>query len=222
MKEPIETLLRANAAVYDRVRTLSPVGMTERALKERILSVYRETLGTFTFCGDIVTGPRSAVGEGDATDRVIQPGDAILLDLLPYHNGTCCDTTRTFFAGSVSAHQRDIYALVRRALEEGASCLRPGVRASEVYAAVRDRLRPYEDTFFHHAGHRITGRRLVQPQFLPDRQTRLRVGDIVTLEPGLYIGDSFGIRLENNFRITEDGCECLFSYPLTIENFITR
>ncbi len=221
MKQRTE-LLNATARVYDSVVNSKLVGKNEKDLKRIILSEYRTILEDFSFKGDIVAGKRSSIGEGDATDYIIKKGDAIILDLLPMKNGVCSDVTRTFFVGEPTEELKKIYDTVKNALLSAEKILKAGVKACEIYVYMREQLKPYENTFFHHAGHRIGIRRLLQPQFLPNKRAKLNVGDIVTLEPGIYIKDKFGVRLENDYLITENGYERLFDYPLDIENFIIR
>ena len=213
-------LLNATANLFDKLSHFAIVEKSEKDLKSLIISVYKGRLLKFSFKGDIVAGARSAVGEGYATDYIIKKGDAIILDLLPMKNGVCSDVTRTFFVGTPTDEQREVYNIVKNALLSTEKILKAGVRACDIYAYAREKLKPYENTFFHHAGHKIGKRRLLQPQFLPDKTAKLKAGDIVTLEPAIYIKDKFGVRLENDYLITESGCEKLFDYPLDIENFI--
>lgn len=218
----IKELLNATAKAYDNVLRNDCAGKNEKDVKRAILATYKDLLGKFSFKGDIVAGARSSVGEGDATDYIIKKGDAIILDLLPMKSGVCSDVTRTFFVGNPSSEQRQVYDIVKNALISTEKILKAGVKACDIYAYARENLKPYEDTFFHHAGHRIGKRRLIQPQFLLDKTAKLKAGDIVTLEPAIYIKGKFGVRLENDYLITESGCKKLFDYPLDIEKFIIK
>ena len=218
----LKYILYATAEIYNAVLKENLSGKTEKYIKRVILSAYKDRLGKFSFKGDIVAGVRSAVGEGDATDYIIKKGDAIILDLLPMKSGVCSDVTRTFFVGEPTAEQTEVYNIVKNSLLDTEKILKAGVRACDIYEYAREKLKPYEDTFFHHAGHRIGKRRLIQPQFLPDKTAKLKAGDIVTLEPAIYIKGKFGVRLENDYLITESGYEKLFDYPLDIENFIRK
>ena len=213
-------LLSATAEVYNAVLKENVLGKTEKDIKRIILAAYKERLGKFSFKGDIVAGVCSAIGEGDATDYIIKKGNAIILDLLPMVCGVCSDVTRTFFVGAPTSEQREVYDIVKNALIDTEKILKAGVKACDIYAYAREKLKPYQETFFHHAGHLIGKRRLLQPQFLPDKTAKLKAGDIVTLEPAIYIKNKFGVRLENDYLITESGYENLFDYPLDIENFI--
>ncbi len=211
-------LLRATERVFDGMKIFS----NEKQLKKYILSTYKEELGEFSLKGDIVSGIRSSKIEGDATDKTIEKGDSIILDLQPRKEGVCCDVTRTFFVGPPSAEQVKVYQAVKFALLTTEKILKPGVKANEIYYSMKNALKPYDDAFVHHAGHKVGFRSVQQPQFLPEKNQRLKIGDVVALEPGVYIKDKFGVRLENNYLITNEGCVNLFDYPLEIDKFILR
>lgn len=214
----IYNLLQATSKIYDGMKIFE----TEKQIKKYVMSVYKEELGEFSFKGDIVAGPNSSLGEGNASDYQIKQGDCIILDLLPRKGGFCVDTTRTFFVGKPSEEQVYIYNIVRCAIENTERILKPNLKACDIYNFMKQQLKPFENTFFHHAGHLIGCKRLLQPQFLPTNTKTLKVGDIVTLEPGIYIKNKFGIRLENDYIITKNGYEKLFDYPLEIEKFILK
>jgi Xaa-Pro aminopeptidase len=214
----IQDLLNATSKVYEGMKRFE----TEKQIKSYVLSVYKSQLGKFSFKGDIVAGERASIGEGDATDYRLKEGDSIILDLLPRKDGISADTTRTFFVGQPTEEQVVVYNTVRKALEQTEKILKPKIKACDIYNFMKEQLKPFENTFFHHAGHLIGFRRMLQPQFLPNKVTSLMVGDVVTLEPGIYVKGKFGVRLENNYLITESGCEKLFDYPLDIEKFILK
>lgn len=213
----LKALQEANKNAYEAVASTELCGMTEREVKNLIFSVYRQKLGNFSFCGDIVAGIRSAEGEGNPTDYRMKNGDTLILDLLPRKDGVCADTTRTFFVGTPTDEQKEVFDTVAKAMAKGERYLRSGTSPKKIYKAVREALHPYEATFFHHAGHRIGFRRMMEPRFLPDRETCLRVGDIVTLEPGIYLAGRFGVRLENDYLITEKGFIKLSDFPLRMQ-----
>lgn len=218
----ISELFYATEKVYDKILQTDIVGKSEKMLKKLILCEYRVWLKGFSFKGDILAGKRSALGEGNASDYIIKRGDVVILDLLPGTNEICSDITRTFFTDGPTDNQREVYDIVKTALLSTEKQLRSGIEACEIYEFMSECLKPYEKTFFHHAGHRIGKKRLLMPQFLPNKRTKLKVGDIVTLEPGIYFKDDFGIRIENDYLITQNGYERLFNYPLDLEKFIIR
>ena len=97
--------------------------------------------------------------------------------------------------------------------------LKDGTKCSDIYDFLQREIAS-EYAFTHHAGHLIGDEPLIKPQFLPDSAGCLKSGMMVTLEPGIYVPDKFGIRIENNYLITDNGFERLFDYTQDINDFI--
>jgi Xaa-Pro aminopeptidase len=108
--------------------------------------------------------------------------------------------------------------VLEAALTAGGSALRPGARASDVDRAVRsvvaDALDGY--TYPHHTGHGFGLQPQEPPYLIPSDEMPLEPGMIVAVEPGIYLPDTRGMRLEGNYLITEDGCEALSDYPMEL------
>ena len=217
MVNEIKKVLELNKAAFDAVKNGYRRGMSENDIKKLILS---SVCGFEDFSGDIVSGMRSALIEGDATDYVPQEGDTLILDLQFKFGGVWSDNTRTFFIGEPSSQQRKAYELIKDALSAGERALVCGNTAGKVYEAVREALAPHQLNFPHHAGHLFGKERVMQPQLLPEKKDILTENMAVCLEPGLYFENSFGIRLENNYLITEHKALNLFDYTLEISDFI--
>lgn len=217
MKENILKALTFNVLAYNSVKERFERGMTEKDIKNIILSVCGSA---DDYSGDIVAGTRTSEIEGDATDYVLKDGDCLILDLQFKTKDVWSDTTRTFFIGEPTVEMRKAYDFCIRAKKAGESVLKSGVLACDVYNAVKGAFLPFEENFPHHAGHLFGKERVMQPQFLPERNERLKVNEFVTLEPGIYFEGSFGMRIEDNYQITENGCEKLFDYPLVLEDNI--
>ena len=217
MKEKILKALTFNTLAYDSVKARFERGMSEMDIKEIILSACADA---DDFSGDIVGGLRTSQIEGDATDYILKDGDCLILDLQFKSEGVWSDTTRTFFIGEPSEGVKKAYDLCILAKKAGENVLKSGVSADAVYNAVRKAFSPFEGNFPHHAGHLFGLERVMQPQFLPERNEQLWVNDFVTLEPGIYFEDRFGIRVEDNYMITENGIQKLFDYPLRLEDNI--
>ncbi len=172
--------------------------------------------------GDIVSGERSAAIEGTATDRVIKDGDTLIIDIQFSDCEMWSDITRTYIFGKPQEIVSELYQKTVKALKNTEKLLKDGTKCAELYDFLQKELNS-EYAFTHHAGHLIGDRPLIKPQFLPNSTESLKIGMAVTLEPGIYVPDKFGIRLENNYLITNSGFENLFDYPLSMENFtITR
>ena len=217
----IEYLLKMNAAAYDAVKTEFCPGMTEKDIETIILNTYKGICGNdFSFCGDIIGGKRSAGIDGGADGYVLQFGDALILDLQPEISGVFCDTTRTFFIGEPGKEMRRAYDNVKNTLLRLEQFLKPNIRACDIYSEMNAITEKYGYKCPHHAGHIIGKNRSITPEFLPDISESIRSGNTVALEPGFYKENCFGIRLENNYGITQSGMLRLFDYSLDIENFI--
>ena len=214
--ERIKKSLEISTGVYDAVKSRFCLGMSEKDIKDIILKVSSGS----GFGGDIVAGVRSSYIEGDATDYVLKKGDTLILDLQFNANGMWCDTTRTFFIHDVSDKALKAYDAILSAKYAGEKNLAPGALACDIYRAVKEDFGNYGKFFPHHAGHLFGTDTVIQPQFLPEKKQQLKIGDTVTLEPGLYFEGEFGIRVEDNYLITENGFENLFNYTTNIEDFI--
>lgn len=217
MKEKIIKALKFNALAYESVKNNFKRGMSEKDIKDIILSACADAED---FSGDIVGGVRTAEIEGYATDYVLKDGDTLILDLQFKYQGVWTDTTRTFFVGTPAPEIAKAYELCLCAKKAGENALKDRACANDVYSAVRNAFAPFEENFPHHAGHLFGIERVMQPQFLPERNEIISLNDFVTLEPGIYFKDKFGIRVEDNYIVAENGAQNLFLYPLELEYFV--
>lgn len=216
----IEENVRLNDAMFARLARVLHVGMTELEVQAKLEACFCEKAGKkISYTGDIVSGERAAAIEGPATDRILKNGDTLILDIQPYAGGWAADTTRTFFFGEPTERMKKAYAKILGAFSAGEAVLKPGTRACDVYRAVNEALAGVPGLCFpHHAGHAVAEFSLVEPRLVAEDETPLSEGMIIALEPGLY-GD-FGIRVENNYLITEDGFRKLGELTETMEAFV--
>lgn len=220
--DKVKRALVYNEKAYDTIRGVLQAGMTEKQLLAEIEATYLRCAGQqINYIYDLVSGERSGAISGEATERQIQAGDCVIADLLPCCEGNWCDTTRTFFVGTPSETVCKAYQAVLQAIRRGEECLKAGAVAGDIYEAVNASLT--EQGFgplVHHAGHAVGDTEMDEPDFVQGATGRLATGMVVTLEPGIYFDGENGIRVENNYRITEDGFELLFQYPEDLEYFI--
>jgi Xaa-Pro aminopeptidase len=156
---------------------------------------------------------------GPPTDRVLEPGDMLILDYSVVLGGYRSDFTNTLVVGRPpGADQRRLYDLCVQALAAGEKELRAGAACLTVYQAVRgvfDRAGVAEH-FPHHAGHGLGLTHPEAPYFVRAADETLRAGDVVTLEPGLYITGVGGIRIEHNYLVTDRGFERLSNHEIAL------
>ena len=216
-----EQRLEMNRKAFDRIRQVIGIGSTERDVLREIRAVWDQAAGRpVPFSGDIVSGERSGAIEGEAGDRILRRGDVMIVDTQPGYDGCYADTTRTFFVGEITPEAHRAYSAVRDAMAQMEKVLRPGTPACRIHAVMQETLGRYGYACPHHAGHAVGAEKLLEPRFVPECDDTLTEGMLVTLEPGIYAEGLFGVRIENNYRITKDGCEELFRYPLDEELFV--
>lgn len=213
-----------NVQAYDRIRDEIRCGNTENELYETVVDTYvSNTDGKARYTGDYISGKRSCDIEGPATDKVLENGDTVIVDALVALDGVHCDTTRTFFCGEPSDKQRQVYAVLCRILEETAQRLQPGVRACDIFRFVDARIKEagYHG-LVHHAGHSLGYAWCEDPRFVAENETVLEEDMLVALEPGIYLENEFGIRIENNYRVTKQGGVNVFGYTTDIHAFVLK
>jgi Xaa-Pro aminopeptidase len=135
----------------------------------------------------------------------------VLIDMGLVYQGYCSDMTRTFVAGKPNQTFLDRHRLVRRAMLAGIDAIRAGVTGAAVDRAARQVLRDggYGEYFGHGLGHGVGMAVHEMPRLSPRYRKQLQAGMVVTVEPGIYLADWGGIRLENMVIVGEEGCEVL-------------
>lgn len=153
------------------------------------------------------SGPRSSLPHGRASERVIKQGDFLTLDFGTVYNGYCCDITRTVVIGKPSPEQEKIYGIVLKAQLAALAAIRPGVLGKDVDKVAREVITAagYGERFGHGLGHGV-GRVVHEgPGAGSKSEDVLQPGMVVTVEPGIYIPEWGGVRIEDMVVVTENG-----------------
>ena len=218
----VAVLRRAALLLSDVARHLPDfvaAGKTEREVARAIEQAI-ETAGFSApaFPTIVASGPHSAHPHARPTDRRLQSGDLVVLDFGGVLDGYCGDLTRMAAVEPVSADALALFEAVREAHAAAIAAVRPGVLASEVDAAARATLssRGVGDAFLHGTGHGLgldlhEAPRLGRPD--ADRPEFLAPGMVCTIEPGVYVEGTGGVRLEDDVLVTAVGCEVLTDAP---------
>jgi Xaa-Pro aminopeptidase len=159
----------------------------------------------------VASGPNAASPHHVPGERVITGGDAIVLDIGGTVDGYCSDTSRTAFVGEPPAEFAALYEVLRQAQQAACDAVRPGVSAAEVDAAARDMIveAGYGDAFLHRTGHGIGMETHEEPYIVSSNPEPLVAGNAFSVEPGIYIRDAWGARIEDIVICTDAGGERL-------------
>ena len=216
VKEPAELELLAEAArLTDRVTEeilaeLQP-GMSERDVAGRLASLIQRSGASLAFAPLVQSGPNSALPHLGPSERRLADGDLVLLDFGARHRGYNADTTRMAVAGRPDAEQVRVHGAVLDAHDRAIEAIRAGVTAGEVDAAARESLvrAGYGERFIHRTGHGLGLDAHELPNLEPGSTVRLEAGNVVTVEPGVYIPGWGGVRIEDDVVVEAGGARVL-------------
>lgn len=189
-------------------------GMTELEVAELIRESFKDQ-GAKPMFNIVGTGPNGAFPHHQTGQTVLQPGDAVVMDIGGGLDGYSSDMTRMAVMGAPPEGYTDIHAVVEAAVQAALSAAKPGVKAHVVDDAARGVITDagYGQYFMHRTGHGM-GVEIHEPPYLTaTSQTVLETGMVFSIEPGIYLPDRFGIRLEDIVILREGGPEVLSELP---------
>lgn len=214
---------RAIDAVHSQVPELLRAGRTEAEVASDIDALIREKHSVVDFI-IVGSGPNGANPHHSFSDRVLEEGDLVVVDIggtLPsgYHS----DCTRTYVVGGnpdvLSAEAQDMYQVLYDAQRAALNAVRPGASAEEIDAAAREPITAagYGDAFFHRTGHGIGLAEHEEPFIIAGNDLRVEAGMVFSVEPGIYLPDRYGARIEDIVAVTETGMEVLNHNPRELQ-----
>jgi len=216
LKDPVEVeRLSAVAAAADEAmahitrETLS--GRTEADVSHRISELLLTAGHDTADFAIVASGPHSASPHHEPGQRVLRPGDAVVLDIGGTRADYCSDTTRTAFVGEPPADFAALYEVLREAQAAACDAVAPGVTAEAVDRAAREIIEDagYGEQFFHRTGHGIGMETHEEPYIVSGNSEPLQVGHVFSIEPGIYLDGQWGARIEDIVVCTEAGGERL-------------
>ena len=201
---------------FEHVLKMIRPGMTEIEVANQLDFFMRSLGATGTSFDTIVaSGVRSALPHGVASTKTIEQGDLITLDFGCVYQGYVSDITRTFAIGDPGQQLKDIYQIVLEAQQKVIDVAQAGVTGAQLDAIARDFITEagYGDAFGHSTGHGIGMEIHEGPNITRFNDEPLKVGSIITDEPGIYVAGLGGVRIEDDLVILADGNRILTHSP---------
>jgi Xaa-Pro aminopeptidase len=160
----------------------------------------------FTIVG---SGPNAASPHHEVSERMIAAGDAVVLDFGGRMAGYCSDITRTVVVGEPPQDLAHVHGVVREAQKAGVAAVRPGASCEDVDRAARAVIEAagYGERFIHRTGHGIGLEIHETPYIVQGNPTPLEAGMTFSVEPGVYLPERLGVRIEDIVAVTADGVE---------------
>jgi Xaa-Pro aminopeptidase len=222
----IELIRQANAAAEAGFKAMSrqlAPGRTEREIA--VLLEYemgRAGARKASFDSIVAARERSSLCHAESTDAIIAEGDPVLVDWGAWRNMYVSDCTRTLFLERPDEKWCEVYAIVLAAQEKAIAAAAPGVPLAEVDAAARAHIQEagYGEAFCHGLGHALGMRVHEAPRFRAQAEGELAVGNVMTVEPGIYLPGWGGVRIEDIIIIREDGAEVMTTLPKDLDAMV--
>ncbi|MNS50480.1 putative peptidase [compost metagenome] len=208
----IRKAIEITEKAFEYILTFMKPGVSEREVAAELEYFMRQNGAiSSAYPAIIASGVRSALPHGLASNKLLGLNEFVTLDIGANYEGYCSDLTRTVFIGKPSDRDREIYQVVLEANRSALQGLKPGMTGKEGDSLARDYIthEGYGEYFGHGLGHAF-GLEIHEPMRLSQQtEDKLEPGMIITVEPGIYLPDYGGVRIEDDILITETGIEVL-------------
>jgi Xaa-Pro aminopeptidase len=192
------------------------VGRTEREIAWRLQELVHAHGGdSLSFDTIVVSGPNGALPHGNPSQRIVERGTLVTVDWGVRLNGYCSDCTRTFSTGSLPEQLRTAFDVCLAAQKKACAEIKPGMTGMEADAIARDEIEAagFGANFGHGLGHGVGMMVHEAPRLSTESSDTLAAGNIVTVEPGIYLPGLGGCRIEDLAVVRENGLQLLTTFP---------
>lgn len=197
--------------IIDHIRP----GVTELEIASEIDYFMKKSGAETSFKTIVVSGKKSSLPHGVPSGKKLEIGDTVTIDFGAKYAGYCSDMTRTIFLGKPSKMQEKIFNIVLEAQEIALEYIKSGILGKDIDKKARKLIEDhgFGKNFGHSLGHGVGIEIHEEPKLSKKSMTKLMPGMVVTVEPGIYIENSIGVRIEDLVVVTEKGCKNLTSSP---------
>lgn len=194
-------------------------GRAERQVARAAEARIRELGAEPSFPTIVAAGPGGALPHAEPGDREIGAGELVVFDMGAKLDGYCSDGTRTFAAGEPGERARQVYAVVLAAQEAALAAVAAGVGGEQLDGVARGTIEAagHGERFGHGLGHGVGLEVHEAPRLSPRSEDVLEAGEVVTIEPGVYLPGELGVRIEDLVVVTEDGHRNLSGMPKALQ-----
>jgi Xaa-Pro aminopeptidase len=225
VKDPQEIALMRKAGELTSIGMKAALEAVKPGVKEFEVAaeieyaMRRRGAGPTAFESIVASGAYSAFPHGGCSDRVIRDGDFVVVDIGATFNYYCSDMTRTLVAGKPTAKQQQIYEVVAAAQSAAFKKIKAGIPIAEVDASARKVIESagYGDYFVHRLGHGVGLEVHEPPSLNAQNKDALAAGNVITDEPGVYVPEFGGVRIEDTVLVTDEGAEKLTFGPYSLQ-----
>lgn len=222
--EMIQMAAHYGDVVLEETKEFIKEGNTEKQLQFEIFRAMsaKPDVVTDSFVIQVLSGERSANPHGTAGDRKFQKGDPVTIDYGVYYQNYWSDYCRTFFLGKPDARLEKIYKVVLEAQMAAIEKVRPGIPAKVIDLTAREIIEKagYGDQFIHRTGHGLGIDIHENPKIHSTNEDILKEGMVFTIEPGIYIPELGGVRIEDDVVVTKNGVMVLNKFPKGFSDMI--
>jgi Xaa-Pro aminopeptidase len=201
----------AAKALGQTLRYIKPQ-ISENALAGMLDFQIRKAGACNSFETIVAFGANASRPHHQPTNRKLKKNDTVLIDFGARYKGYCCDLTRCFAVGTPSAFYKKVYSAVQEAQAAAIKMIRAGVEIADVDATAREVIAGYKlPVYGHGTGHGLGLEVHEAPVVAKKRRGKLQAGNVITIEPGVYIPGRLGVRIEDDILVTDTGCRLLSS-----------
>jgi len=210
----IRAAARIAAAALEQTRRAIKPRITENQLAGTLDFEIRKLGGSSSFETIVAFGANGSLPHHRPGERRLKKNDFVLIDFGVKYKGYCCDLSRCFEIGNASALYRQAYEAVLEAQLAAIKAIRPGVQIQQIDTAAKEVIAAYDfPVYGHGTGHGLGLEVHEMPVIAKDNKAKLQPGQVITIEPGVYIPGKLGIRIEDDILVTQTGSRLLSHIP---------